>query len=121
MSHTISAIAPGTLAAPVDSGSILTNLIRQWLVIPADISNATNLGNLAFFAVVALLVLLSRLPKNWRAPLLVITLYLLAFVWETRLSQEPSTTNLLLTGALLVILMNYRPQGLFGQRRVEIM
>ncbi len=116
-----SAIAPGTLATPGTSGSILTSLIRQWLVIPADIANATNLGNLAFFAVVALLILLLRLPKNWRAPLLVVTLYLLAFVWETRLSQEPSTTNLLLTGALLVVLMNYRPRGLFGQRRVEIM
>jgi ABC-type branched-subunit amino acid transport system permease subunit len=44
----------------------------------------------------------------------------LAFVWETRLAVEPSITRLLLLGVLLVMLMIYRPQGLLGQRRVEI-
>jgi ABC-type branched-subunit amino acid transport system permease subunit len=55
-----------------------------------------------------------------RFVVLVPTLYLLAFVWETRLAVEPSITRLLLLGVLLVMLMIYRPQGLLGQRRVEI-
>jgi ABC-type branched-subunit amino acid transport system permease subunit len=46
-------------------------------------------------------------------------LYALVFVWETRLVQEPSITRMLIFGALLVLMMNYRPQGLFGQRRVQ--
>ena len=97
-----------------------SNLIQSWLVIPADSAAATNLGNILFFIVVGLFVLLTQLPTRRRDPLLIVGLYLLAFVWETRLSQEPSTTVLLLTGVALIMLMNYRPQGLLGQRRVEI-
>ena len=44
-------------------------------------------------------------------------LYLLLFVWETRLSQEPSVTRLIFVGTLLVVLMIFRPQGLLGERR----
>jgi ABC-type branched-subunit amino acid transport system permease subunit len=47
-------------------------------------------------------------------------LYLAAFVWENRLVDEPSITRFLLLGALLIVLMNARPQGLFGTARVEI-
>ncbi len=113
-------LAPDALLVPDEKLSLISNLVQHWLPIPLNVPLATNLGNLAFFAVVILLVLLTQVPKNARIFPLIVTLYLLAFVWETRLSKEPSTTNLLLTGAMLVILMNYRPQGLFGQRRVEI-
>jgi ABC-type branched-subunit amino acid transport system permease subunit len=57
---------------------------------------------------------------NARLALLVPTLYLLAFVWETRLAAEPSVTRLLFFGAILVLLMTYRPHGLFGKPRVEV-
>jgi ABC-type branched-subunit amino acid transport system permease subunit len=55
-----------------------------------------------------------------RFVVLIPTLYLLVFVWETRLSQEPSVTRLIFVGVLLIVLMIYRPNGLLGQRRVEI-
>ena len=48
------------------------------------------------------------------------TLYLVAFVWENLLIDEPSVTRLILFGALLVALMIVRPQGLLGTSRVEI-
>ena len=48
------------------------------------------------------------------------TLYLAAFVWENRLVFEPNVTRILLLGALLVVLMSWRPQGLLGTARVEI-
>jgi ABC-type branched-subunit amino acid transport system permease subunit len=41
-------------------------------------------------------------------------------VWENRLVAEPSVTRILLLGALLVVLMSWRPQGLLGTSRVEI-
>ncbi|MHB8625121.1 MAG: branched-chain amino acid ABC transporter permease [Aggregatilineales bacterium] len=96
------------------------NVIQRWLVIPADSVTATALGNFAFFIVTGLFVLWTQIRARWRDPVLIVALYILAFVWETRLSQEPSTTVLLLTGVALIMLMNYRPQGLLGQRRVEI-
>jgi ABC-type branched-subunit amino acid transport system permease subunit len=48
-------------------------------------------------------------------------LYLAAFVWENLLIQEVAgATPLILLGAVLIVLMNARPQGLFGTARVEI-
>ena len=60
--------------------------------------------------------------KGWlRDALIVPTVWLAGFVWETRLAQETSgPTRLLLLGAILVGLMIARPQGLLGRPRVEI-
>jgi ABC-type branched-subunit amino acid transport system permease subunit len=105
----------GTLPA---SGSPITEAIRRWLVLPED---PTQAGNLAFLALVIMVLVVSRLKDaRWRLVALVPTLYLMAFVWETRLSQEPSVTRLIFVGVLLVVLMVYRPQGLLGKRRVEV-
>jgi ABC-type branched-subunit amino acid transport system permease subunit len=41
-------------------------------------------------------------------------------VWENKLIFQPSVTRFLLVGALLVFVMNLRPQGLMGTARVEI-
>jgi ABC-type branched-subunit amino acid transport system permease subunit len=65
-------------------------------------------------------IVLKSLSGIWRLVLLVPTLYLTAFVWEDRLVGEPSVTRLLLIGAILIVLMNARPQGLLGTTRVEI-
>ena len=48
------------------------------------------------------------------------TLYLTAFVWENLLIQQPAGDALLLFGALLIVMMTIRPQGLFGTAKVEI-
>jgi ABC-type branched-subunit amino acid transport system permease subunit len=105
-------------AAPVPVPSGLGALAQSWLVFP---QNATLLGNILFVLVIGLLMLVSRLRQSsLRLALLVPTLYLLAFVWETRLAAEPSVTRLLFLGAILVLLMTYRPHGLFGRPRVEV-
>ena len=56
---------------------------------------------------------------RWRTILLVPTLYVASFVWETRLANESAITTQLMIGAILIVMMNARPQGLLGQRRVE--
>ncbi len=43
-----------------------------------------------------------------------------SFVWETRLIVEPSITRQIMIGAILIVMMNARPQGLLGARRVEV-
>ena len=112
------ASSPDTFPALESTGSAFTDAIRNWLPIPEQPIHA---GNLAFFALIILVLVVSRVRHTvWRFVLLVPTLYLLAFAWETRLSQEPSITRLIFIGILLVTLMVYRPQGIFGQRRVEI-
>ena len=39
---------------------------------------------------------------------------------SNRLDFEPSVTRLIVLGAMLILLMNARPQGLLGTSRVEI-
>ena len=39
---------------------------------------------------------------------------------DARLAAEPSITRQILIGAILVVMMNSRPQGLLGERRVEV-
>jgi ABC-type branched-subunit amino acid transport system permease subunit len=110
----VEALAPGLLGQPEPAAE----LAQRWLVVP---SNPTLVGNIAFLVVVALLMAVSRMRRsNVRFVLLIPTLYLLAFVWETRLAGQPSVTRLLFFGAILVLLMTYRPHGLLGKPRVEV-
>jgi ABC-type branched-subunit amino acid transport system permease subunit len=114
----VTALWPALVTTPEAASTWLGRALQAWLIIPPQ---ATLIGNLAFAVVVPLLLFLTRTRQSMmRFVVLVPTLYLLAFVWETRLAVEPSITRLLLLGVLLVMLMIYRPQGLLGQRRVEI-
>ena len=74
---------------------------------------------LAIILAFGILVALVQVSSQWRTILLPPTLYLAAFVWETRLAAEPAITRQLMIGAILIVMMNARPQGLFGSRRVE--
>ena len=48
-------------------------------------------------------------------------MWLAGFVWETRLVRGASgPTRFLLLGAILIVVMVARPQGLLGRPRVEI-
>ena len=72
---------------------------------------------------IALVLLLTVIKDPWRTVLLVPTLYLAAFVWENLLMasfEAQAATRFMLLGALLVVLMAARPQGLVGQPRVEV-
>jgi hypothetical protein len=93
-------------------------LIQRWILLP---TNPLLAGNLAFVLLVPAMLGWARMrPGRWKPILLAPLLYLLTFVWETRLSAEPAITRLLLIGTLLVTLMIFRPHGLLGSRRVEI-
>jgi ABC-type branched-subunit amino acid transport system permease subunit len=67
-------------------------------------------------------VLVLTLLKGWQRMLLLVpTIWLAAFVWETRLVEDaPEETRLLLLGVALIVVMAARPQGLLGKPRVEI-
>ena len=69
---------------------------------------------------ICLLIALVQVSRRWRTILLPpVTLYLASFVWETKLVVEPAITRQLMIGAILIVMMNARPQGLLGTRRVE--
>ena len=115
--HLIAAAVSGSaVAGGPNSTGWIAGALRDWVVVPA---NATVAGNWGFVALVCLLVALVQARGRWRTILLPPTLYLAAFVWETRLAAEPAITRQLMIGAILIVMMNARPQGLLGSRRVE--
>ncbi|MBI3242115.1 MAG: branched-chain amino acid ABC transporter permease [Chloroflexi bacterium] len=92
--------------------------VQQWILL---LKEPLLPGNVAFAVSIPALLGLSRMkPGNLRLILTIPAIYLLVFVWETRLAAEPAVTRLLLIGGLLVVLMIFRPNGLLGKRKVEI-
>jgi ABC-type branched-subunit amino acid transport system permease subunit len=83
-------------------------------------SNPQTFGNVGFIALICLVIALAQVRGRWRTVLLVPTLYLAACVWEGRLVTAPAITRQLLIGAILIVMMNARPQGLLGSKRVEV-
>jgi ABC-type branched-subunit amino acid transport system permease subunit len=112
----VDAIRPAWTSGSIEGGRF-SELLDGWVIHPAD---PTRLGNAGFILLIVALLALTEVRGIWRTILLVPTLYLAAFVWENRLVTEPSVTRILLLGALLVVLMSWRPQGLLGTSRVEI-
>jgi len=96
--------------------------LRHWLVLPANTYEAGKYTayNLGLVILIGLVLTLT-VVRGWaRWLLLVPTLWLAALVWETRLVEEGTgPTRFLLLGAILVVLMAARPQGLLGTHRVE--
>jgi len=61
------------------------------------------------------------LLHGWvRIAFVVPTLYLAAFVWEYVMLAKPEPTRFVILGAILVGVMIARPEGLLGEKRVEI-
>jgi ABC-type branched-subunit amino acid transport system permease subunit len=112
--HAISPVA--TAGGPQSSGWI-ADLLRGWVIVPA---HPGTFGKICFVALICLLVALVQVRGHVRTILLVPTLYLAAVVWESILVTQPSVTRQILLGAILIVMMNARPQGLFGARRVEV-
>jgi branched-chain amino acid transport system permease protein len=113
----VHALSPSATTGVVTSGGFLTHTIRSWAIVPR------HPGMWASYAYVGLIVavlLLIQLRGWWRIAVIVPTLYLMTFVWENLLIQQPAVTRLILFGALLIALMTARPQGLLGTARVEI-
>jgi len=110
------AISASAVAGGPASTGWLGDALRNWVIVPA---NSTVLGKWGYVLLVCLLIALVQVKGRWRTILLVPTLCLASFVWETVLSAQPSVTRQIMIGAILIVMMIARPQGLLGSRRVE--
>ncbi|HLK00186.1 MAG TPA: branched-chain amino acid ABC transporter permease, partial [Streptosporangiaceae bacterium] len=82
-------------------------------------SDPRTAGNWGFVILIVAVIGLVQVRPAIRTYLIPPVLVLAAFTWENRLVNEPSITRQLLIGAILMVMMIARPQGLFGQQRVE--
>jgi len=125
----VGAVWPRGTAGAVSTGVFeftthgwLAVALRHWLVLPKGTYEVANYkaSNVAFVIVVAMVLALT-LVKGWkRYVLLVPTIWLASFVWETHLIEESPTTRPLFLGVVLIVLMAVRPAGLLGTPRVEV-
>ena len=105
-------------AGHLDGGGRLRPVLEHWVLLP---THTGRIAGWAYFALIAAALVLTLVHGWWRTLLLIPTLYLAAFVWENKLVEQVSgATRLILLGALLVVIMNVRPSGIFGTARVEI-
>ena len=101
----------------IGSGAF-AHAMNHWMLLP---SHHEKIADVAYVFLIAAVVIVPQLKRLWRTVLIPPLLYLVMFVWENLLLEQiGGATRLILLGALLVALMNARPQGLFGNAYVEI-
>lgn len=104
----------------------IDGLVDSWVLLPQGIVTGDGLpsgamGRLAYIGLVAAVLVLTLVRSRlWLLVGLVPVLYLAACVWANLLVAQAAVARFVLIGAMLVALMAFRPQGLFGKQRVEI-
>jgi branched-chain amino acid transport system permease protein len=91
---------------------------NAWVIVPED--TASWIAPASYIGLICAALALTVLKGWWRIALLVPTVYLAAFVWENVMLAKPEPTRYIVLGVILISLMILRPNGLLGERRVEI-
>ncbi|MBA2641334.1 MAG: branched-chain amino acid ABC transporter permease [Actinobacteria bacterium] len=113
----VAAFAPTWTSGQAVEAGRFGDLISDWVIIP---QGHPDFGNVAYVALVVALLVLTQMRPTYRLLAIPAVAYLAAVVWETSFVEQPAVARWILFGALLVVLMNVRPQGLLGTPRVEI-
>jgi branched-chain amino acid transport system permease protein len=116
----VHAIAGGVHSAWVagEKSSGISGALAHWVVVPAH--HARWLPATAYIGLIGAALLLTLVRGRIRLVLLPPTLYLAAFVWENVMLTNPEPARYTVLGLILIALMILRPNGLLGERRVEI-
>ena len=93
-------------------------VLAHWVIVPVHL--AGWVAPVSYVGLIALGLFLTVASPVVRLVLLVPTLYLAAFVWENVMLASPEPTRYIVLGMILIVLMIVRPNGLLGEKRVEI-
>jgi ABC-type branched-subunit amino acid transport system permease subunit len=93
-------------------------VVDHWVVAPDHM--ARWIAPASYIGVIAVALGVSMLSGWKRLVALVPTLYLAAFAWENVMLSKPEPARYIVLGVILIVLMILRPNGLLGERRVEI-
>jgi branched-chain amino acid transport system permease protein len=92
--------------------------VDHWVVAPEHM--ARWVAPVSYIGVIAAALAVTLLQGRLRLAALVPTLYLAAFVWENVMLSKTEPARYIVLGLILIALMILRPNGLLGERRVEI-
>jgi branched-chain amino acid transport system permease protein len=111
------AISHSAINGSTGSVGWIGSALHHYVIVPA---NPTTYGNILFVLLICALIAIVRLKGVVRLIAVVPTIYFAACCWEARLSVDPAITAQIMIGAILIVTMAARPNGLLGTRRVEI-
>jgi branched-chain amino acid transport system permease protein len=92
--------------------------VDHWVIAPAHL--ARWIAPTTYLGVIGAALVCTIVRGTARLIALVPTLYLTAFVWENVMLAKPEPARYIVLGVILIALMILRPNGLLGERRVEI-
>ncbi len=115
--HAVAGAVDTSWVAGEHAGGV-SGAIAHWVLVPTHL--AGWVAPFSYIGLIALALVLTLVRGVPRTVLLVPTLYLAAFVWENVMLPKPEATRYIILGLLLIALMILRPNGLLGERRVEI-
>ncbi len=92
--------------------------LAHWVIVPSHLAGWVPV--VSYVGLIAVGLFLTLVPQRIRLVLLVPTLYLAAFVWENVMLVYPEPARYIVLGVILIALMILRPNGLLGEKRVEI-
>jgi branched-chain amino acid transport system permease protein len=116
--HAIARAIDGGWVAGQPGASGLAQFVDHWVIAPEH--PARWIAPVAYVGVIAAALLCTMLTGVVRDIALVPTIYLGAFVWENVMLSKPDPARYIVLGLILIVLMVLRPNGLLGERRVEI-
>ncbi len=117
--HAVADAIDTTWAAGVtEDGREVPAWAADWVIVPSHL--AGWIPPVSYIGLIGLVLGLTLVRGRARLALIPPVLYLAAFVWENVMLAKPEPTRYIVLGALLIALMILRPNGLFGERRVEI-
>jgi branched-chain amino acid transport system permease protein len=114
----VGAISHRAIAGTPGSTGWFAGALRHYVIIPRG--SPLAYGNVLYIASIVLIIVLVQLRGVRRLIVAVPTVYVGICCWEARLTLDPGITALIMIGAILIVTMAARPQGLLGSRRVEI-
>ena len=119
IAHSIAgAIDNGWVNGSGGEGGGVADFAANWVVVP--LQAAAWVAPVSYVSLIALALILTLVHGWARIALLIPVLYLAAFVWENVMLSKPEPTRYIILGVILVALMIFRPTGLLGEKRVEI-
>ena len=114
----VGAISRSAVAGSPGSAGWFAGALRHFVIVPRG--EPLTYGNILYVAAIIMVITVVQLKGIRRLIAVVPTVYVGICCWEARLTLDPGITAQIMIGAILIVTMAARPQGLLGSRRVEI-